>query len=83
MNPTQLAGFIQPCDKLFHAARRIEGRRRLKHDAYHFALSVERSNIIAEYFVCAPVTLVLVAIAQQVAVELLDMVLCYGDVGHV
>ena len=67
VQPLQFPGLIQPRDQLRHAPRRVEGRSRLEHDPDHLPSFIECADIVGCCLVLAPVTLILLAVAQQVA----------------
>jgi len=72
---------FEPCQQLMHTPWRVERRRRLEHDADHLAIGIECSNVISECLVFAAMTLVLLAVAQKIAMLLLEVALCKGNVG--
>ena len=45
------------------------------------AVFIEGGDTVGKGLVCAPVAVVLLAVAQKVAVKLLDVIFCDGDVG--
>ena len=65
----------EPADQLRHQARRIEGRCRLEHDADLPRLLVEGHDAVGGGLVVAAMPGVLLAVDQQVAVQLPDVIL--------
>ena len=74
--------FVCPCHQFFHKNRRVEWRGGLEHDAYFVAVGVERADMIRIGFVLASVPLILLGVAEQITVELFDMVFAqrYGGI---
>jgi hypothetical protein len=68
-------GFARPRDQVFHFARRVKGRRRLKYDADLLPVSINGDNMVGERLVGAAVAPVFIAVAQQSLVKLADVVL--------
>lgn len=69
-----MAGYTK-WNGLRHTPRRVEGRGRLEHDPDHLPSFIECADIIGCCLVLAPMTLILLTVAQQVAMQLPDMVL--------
>ncbi len=80
MQAAQFARLIQPGDQLGHPLRCIERCCRLENDADHLAFGVKGTYVVAKGLVFPAMPLILVAVSEQVAVELLDVVLGDGDV---
>src|SRR5579872_2845410 len=68
---------LKPGDELGHETRRIEWRCRFEHDADLLAALVEGDDVVGAGFVAATMPLILLAMDEQVAVQLLDVV--FGD----
>ena len=77
VNPSKFTGFLQPCDQLCHAPRRVKRRSRFEHNSYHFTGFIECTNIIGQRLVLAAMPFVLLTVAEKVAVKLFQMV--FGD----
>src|ERR1035437_2022367 len=74
-----LQGFSCPVDCLFHELRRVERGSRFEDDPYLVACLVKCSNAIGLGLVLATVVCILFALAEEVAVQLLDMILRKSD----
>lgn len=61
-------------------AWRVEGRGRLEHNADRFAVLIKGGDVVGKRLVFAAMPLVLLAVAQKVAVQLFDVILGDGDV---
>src|SRR5665213_3337450 len=68
-----------PVDYLFHELRRVERRCWFEDDSYLLACFVKCSNTIGLGLVLAAVVCILFAVAEEVAVQLLDMILRKSD----
>jgi hypothetical protein len=71
---------VHPGHQFRHQAGRVEGRRRLEHDADLRADFVEGGDAVRVGLVVAAMPGVLLAVAQQDLVQLLDVVLGERDV---
>ena len=80
MQAAQFARLIQPGDQLRHLLRCIKRRCRLEHNADHLAVGVESADIVAEGLVFAAMPFILVAVLEQVAMKLLNVVFGNRDV---
>lgn len=69
-----------PGDQLGHAPGRVEGTRGLEDEVDLLTVGVEGRDAVRGGLVATTVSLVIVGVAQQVAVQLLDMVLGRRDV---
>jgi hypothetical protein len=62
-----------------HAPRRVERRRRREHDAQPGAVLVEGLYVVGQRLVVPAMPLILRGVSQEIAMELLDVVLGEGD----
>ena len=65
---------VHPRHKFIHQPRRIERRRRVKHDADLHTVLIKSDNIVRMSFVLPPVMSVLLAVTHQDLVQLLDVI---------
>jgi hypothetical protein len=68
---------IEPIDEFLHPARRLEWRRRFKHDAQTLAIRTTGFDMIRNLLVVTAMLLILAAVFEKNAVKLLDVV--FGD----
>jgi len=80
MQASLFAFLGQPADQFRHAAGRVEGCRGLEHDRDRPAVRVEGGDAVGRCLVVAAMPGVLLAMDQEIAVQLLDVVLGDGDV---
>jgi hypothetical protein len=66
--------FSRPADQFAHAARRIEGRRRLEDHTKALAIRTECFDIVGKRLVRTAMALVLGRVFEQIAMKLLDRV---------
>src|SRR5215469_4146915 len=84
-NPNQYQGMlrffanrlIEPINEFLHPAWRLEWRRRFEHDAQTFAIRAKGFYMVRHFFVVSAMLLILAAVFEKNAVELLDVV--FGD----
>ena len=70
-----VALLVEPGDQFGRQARRVKGRRGFEHHAQLPAVLVEGDDAVCGDLVVAEVPSVLLAVGQQVSVQLLDVVL--------
>src|SRR5215469_14314141 len=84
-NPNQYQGMlrffanrlIEPINEFLHPAWRLEWRRRFEHDAQTFAIRAKGFYMVRHFLVVTAMFLILAAVFEKNAVELLDVV--FGD----
>src|SRR5271166_5574818 len=80
MKPFLLQRLREPGDELRHALRRVDWSRGLKDDADLLAVLIERNDAVRGGLVAAAVPHILLAVGEEVAMQLFDMVLGDSDV---
>jgi len=75
MEPLQFLGFLEPSDKLGHQPGGVKGLGDLVDDGNLLAGVVEGGNTVGQLLVLAAAPVVILAVAQEIVVELLDVVL--------
>jgi hypothetical protein len=76
MKPLNFLGFPEPSDKVSHQPGCVKGRRGLEDAGNLLAGIIEGCDTVRQHLVLAAMPVVLFAVAQKIAVELLDVVFC-------